>query len=92
MLLLASAPKTRFYDLTDGGYLKPKKFLADSEQIYKVAEAVVIVKGFIDASHEEGVLEEHDTTKTPRLRCGSTILRHSVEEFSEYFLLSSMAC
>jgi len=35
-----------WYDLTDGGYLDPEKFLADNKQIKKLNDAVELVESF----------------------------------------------
>ncbi len=46
-----------WYDLTDGGYIKPADILADPEQITKLSEAIDLVYSFekaFDEKMEEG--------------------------------------
>lgn len=37
-----------WYDLTDGGYIKPKDLLEDQKQIDKLQQAIDLVKDFED--------------------------------------------
>ncbi len=45
-----------WYDLTDGGYIKPEKAL-DGEQLSKINEAVALVVSFRSALEDAGLLE-----------------------------------
>ena len=42
-----------WYDLTDGGYIKPEEILENPEDIKKVQEAIQIVKDFQDSCEEQ---------------------------------------
>lgn len=46
-----------YYDLFDGGYIKPEKLLKNKEDIDRLKEAIKIVKKFHDEAEEQGVLE-----------------------------------
>nr|DAS67731.1 MAG TPA: hypothetical protein [Caudoviricetes sp.] len=46
-----------YYDLTNGGYIKPSELLADAEQIKQVEQAIQIVYEFLDQAESNGVLE-----------------------------------
>ena len=41
-----------WYDLTDGGYIKPENVLADEEQITKLQAAIDLVRSFERAIDE----------------------------------------
>lgn len=41
-----------WYDLTDGGYIKPENVLADEEQIAKLDAAIELVRSFERAIDE----------------------------------------
>lgn len=41
-----------WYDLTDGGYIKPENVLSDNEQITKLREAIDLVRSFERAIDE----------------------------------------
>ncbi len=41
-----------WYDLTDGGYIKPENVLADEEQIAKLQAAIDLVRSFERAIDE----------------------------------------
>jgi len=41
-----------WYDLTDGGYIKPENVLADKEQIAKLQAAIDLVRSFEQAIDE----------------------------------------
>ena len=45
------------YDLFDGGYIDPKKLLKDKEDIDRVLNAMQVVREFLDAAEEAGVIE-----------------------------------
>jgi len=47
-----------WYDLTDGGYIKPDKLLEDEVQVAKLNEAIDIVESFRKAMEENELLEE----------------------------------
>lgn len=47
-----------WYDITDGGYIRPEEMLADSEQNKKLQEAIDLVISFHDALEENNLLEE----------------------------------
>ena len=42
-----------WYDLTDGGYLKPDELCANKDDAEKVKEAIVILKDFEDSCEEQ---------------------------------------
>ena len=42
-----------WYDLTDGGYIKPAEVLADGEQAKKLQDAVDLVRSFERAIYEK---------------------------------------
>lgn len=46
-----------YYDLTNGGYIKPSELLADAEQIKQVEQAIQIVYEFLEQAESNGVLE-----------------------------------
>lgn len=48
-----------YYDLFDGGRIKPEKMLKSSEQAAKVTEAVKTIEAFLEQAREAGVLEEY---------------------------------
>lgn len=41
-----------WYDLTDGGYIKPEEVLADKEQVAKLQAAIDLVRSFESAIDE----------------------------------------
>jgi len=47
-----------YYDLFDGGYIKPEKLLKNKEDVEKVKAAVKLVKEFLDSAIDQGVIEE----------------------------------
>jgi len=47
-----------WYDLTDGGYIKPENFLDDSEDIDSIYDAINLLESFRDLLEESGLLEE----------------------------------
>ena len=47
-----------WYDMTDGGYIKPEEVLADPEQIKKLNEAVELVRSFEEALKDAELLNE----------------------------------
>lgn len=48
-----------WYDLTDGGYIKPEEVLADGEQLEKLRAAIDIVQSFEAALSDNDLLEEN---------------------------------
>ena len=48
-----------WYDLTDGGYIKPEELLDDEEQIKELKEAIELIQNFGNALEEAGLLEEY---------------------------------
>lgn len=46
-----------WYDLTDGGYITPKNFLAQTQQIKEVNNAIKLLMDFRDALEREEMLE-----------------------------------
>lgn len=49
-----------WYDLADGGYIKPEELLVDPEDAKKVLEAVKVVKAFQDA-YEKALWEMEES-------------------------------
>jgi hypothetical protein len=47
-----------YYDLFQGGYIKPELLLKNQEEVEKVKEAIATVKTFIDEATEKGLIEE----------------------------------
>lgn len=47
-----------WYDLTDGGYIKPENLLEDPEEAKKVNEAIKLLMKFELESRIQGVQEE----------------------------------
>jgi hypothetical protein len=47
-----------WYDLTMGGYIKPKKMLADKADVEKVEAAIATVRQFLSEAEKNGVLFE----------------------------------
>ena len=47
-----------WYDLTDGGYLKPEKVLDDPAQLQAVREAVALLRSFEQALEDAELLNE----------------------------------
>ncbi len=46
-----------WYDIFDGGYIKPENLLESPEDIKKVQEAIKTLKEFHDSAEENDVLE-----------------------------------
>ena len=46
-----------FYDLFDGGYIKPEELLVDKDDIQKVQSAINLVREFLDGAIEADVVE-----------------------------------
>ena len=46
-----------YYDLFDGGYIKPEKLLKHKDEAKKVNEAVALVKRFLEDAEEFGLIE-----------------------------------
>ena len=51
------ASSETYYDLFDGGYIKPD-LLLEAEDAIKVKEAIKIIETFLDEARENGLLEE----------------------------------
>jgi hypothetical protein len=47
-----------WYDLTDGGYIKPAELLDDPKQIQKITDAIAVVQSFAEAGFAAGIFEE----------------------------------
>jgi hypothetical protein len=47
-----------WYDITDGGYLKPEKMLQDEKQIIMLREAINIVKSFENTLEDKNLISE----------------------------------
>ena len=47
-----------WYDLTDGGYIKPEEILEDAEQLEKLEDAIEIVRSFEVALEKNELLNE----------------------------------
>jgi hypothetical protein len=47
-----------WYDLFEGGYIKPEKLLANKEDASKVREAMNLIEEFRDRAAESGVIDE----------------------------------
>jgi len=47
-----------WYDLTDGGYIKPEDLLLDPIQINEVKDALELVIRFIKEAYDKGIIEE----------------------------------
>ena len=46
-----------YYDLFDGGYIKPEKFLADKESIAEVQWAIATIEDFLNGCQRRGYVE-----------------------------------
>ncbi len=46
-----------FYDLFDGGYIKPEKLLKNKDDIKKVQEAISVITEFKDAAEAEDIIQ-----------------------------------
>lgn len=47
-----------WYDITDGGYIKPEEILDDQVQLDTVNEAIKVLKSFEMALEAEGITED----------------------------------
>ena len=47
-----------WYDLTNGGYIKPEEILADAAQLSELKKAIALVESFQDALTEAELLAE----------------------------------
>jgi len=47
-----------WYDITDGGYIRPKEILGDEEQLKILNEALRIVSNFEWTIKSKGILEQ----------------------------------
>ena len=47
-----------WYDLTNGGYIKPEDVLADATQLAELQKAIAILESFQDALAEAELLED----------------------------------
>ena len=48
-----------WYDVTDGGYVKPEAVLADGEQVRKVKDAIDLLVDFKLAMEKKGLVIEY---------------------------------
>lgn len=46
-----------YYDLFDGGDLRPEDILRDPEDALRVRAAVIVVRTFLEDAEEEGAIE-----------------------------------
>lgn len=46
-----------YYDLFDGGYLSPHRFLDSQEDIEKVENAISIIRQYLDGMVDNGLIE-----------------------------------
>lgn len=46
-----------YYDLTDGGYIKPEKLLENEDDVNRVLDAIKVIEDFKNSAEESGVLE-----------------------------------
>jgi len=46
-----------FYDLFDGGYIKPEKLLKNQEDIEKVKEAIKVISDFKDSAEDNDIIQ-----------------------------------
>ena len=46
-----------WYDLFEGGYIKPKEVLENKEDIKKVEEAIKVLKTFQNAGEDQDMIE-----------------------------------
>ena len=49
-----------WYDLTSGGYIRPKDLLDDDQQVKAMSEAIALIRSFQRALSESGLLEDDD--------------------------------
>lgn len=49
-----------YYDLTDGGYLKPEDFLKNEKDIVEVLKALEIVKKYVNSVVYDDMEDEED--------------------------------
>ena len=47
-----------WYDLTDGGYIKPSKLLKNEDDIKKVEDAIKTLQDFFKDAEEKGIVIE----------------------------------
>lgn len=47
-----------WYDLTDGGYIRPEELLEDPKEAEKVNDAIETLRKFRDEARDAGVIEE----------------------------------
>lgn len=45
-----------WYDLTDGGYIKPEELLVDPKQVEELQEAIRIVRNFLDEAIDKNLI------------------------------------
>jgi len=48
-----------WYDLTDGGYIKPEEVLNDTNDIEEVLSAIELLQQFRNAAEEQNILMEY---------------------------------
>lgn len=47
-----------WYDLTDGGYIKPEEILRDKNRVEEIKAAIQLLEDWRDELNEDGVLNE----------------------------------
>ncbi len=47
-----------YYDLFDGGYLSPEKFLEHEEEQAEVLEAMSVISSYVDGLYTNGLIAE----------------------------------
>ena len=47
-----------WYDITDGGYVRPEEVLADPEQVTQIRGAIALLRSFETALESNGLLNE----------------------------------
>lgn len=46
-----------YYDLFDGGYIKPEEMLKDKEDVKKVNDAIEVIRNFLTEAEGKGAIE-----------------------------------
>lgn len=47
-----------YYDLFDGGYIKPEEYILDETQLNQLLDAIQLIKDFFDAMDEAELMIE----------------------------------
>ena len=47
-----------WYDMTDGGYIKPASLLADEDQLKALNDAVGLIQSFRESAEQAGLIEQ----------------------------------